>query len=357
MNIAITSLYLPGGSKIGVGYQVHMLANALVGRGHGVTVFSQCAAGEDARYATEVVPARRRLATFGFAWDLRGYDFSGFDVLNAHGDDWFLWGKRRPRHVHTYHGSCFAEMLHAKGLAGRARMGALALCEYGSLLLADVTVTVSENTRRYIPGIRHVIPCGVDTKAFSPGGGERSAAPSVLFVGTMHGRKRGAMLLEKFRREIRVRVPGAELWCVCDRPAGQADEAGVQWFGRVSEAVLVDLFRRAWVFCLPSTYEGFGVPYIEAMASGVPVVASGNPGAVEVTRGGRDGVIAEDGELGGAIAGLLTDPGRRDALRELGLARSRDFSWDRVCEQYEAVYKANGRRGAAAVVAREGVAQ
>ena len=60
MRIAMTSLYLPGGSKIGVGYQVHHMANEMVRRGHFVTVFSQNASGEGALYELNLIPPRRR---------------------------------------------------------------------------------------------------------------------------------------------------------------------------------------------------------------------------------------------------------------------------------------------------------
>ncbi len=339
MKIALLSLYLPGGSKIGVGYQVHALANALSLRGHEVTVFSQCPPGQDARYTCIQVQARKRLSTFGFAWDLRKYDLTPYDVLNAHGDDWFLWGKKRPRHIHTYHGSCFAEMLHAQSFSVRLRMAALAACEYNSLLLPDDTVTVSENTRRYIPGIRHVIPCGVNTAAFKPAPEKRHDKPAILFVGTVHGRKRGAMLLDLFRKKIRPAIPQAEIWCVCGRPDNEPEGDGVIFTGRVSEEQLTDLFQRAWCFCLPSSYEGFGVPYIEAMASGLPVVASPNVGAREVTRNGQDGLIPQDNQLAQTLINLLSDSSARERLIHAGLTRSRDFSWDRVCGQYEDVYR------------------
>jgi len=334
MKIAITSLYLPSGSKIGVGYQVHYLANEFIKRGHDVTVFSQTGRSEDSLYDVVVVPPRKRLRTFGYAWDLRGCDFTKFDVLNAHGDDWFLWGCKRPRHIHTFHGSCFAEMLHAKGLRAKARMGALALCEYNSCFLPDELVAVSENTRKHIPMVKRVIPNGVDLTAFAPGD-EKSASPSLLFVGTMTNRKRGAMLLDIFRREIQPRVPGAEFWAVCEEPVSGG---GVRWFGRVSQEKLTDLYRQAWVFCLPSTYEGFGVPYIEAMASGAPVVASPNLGAREVTQEGRAGLIARDAELGETIVRVLKDAALREQLSAAGLRRSLDFGWDRVCSLYEALY-------------------
>lgn len=338
MKIAITSLYLPSGSKIGVGYQVHHLSNQLVRRGHDVVVFSQTGRSPDSLYEVRVVPPRARARSFGFAWDLRGQDLSRFDVLNAHGDDWFLWGRRRPRHVHTFHGSCLAEAMHIRGPRERARMLILAACEYNACLLADELVCVSENTRRYVPMARRVIPNGVDTGVFRPDG-RKSDSPSVLFVGTMHGRKRGAMLLEAFHRTVRPAVSGAEFWAVCETPV---NGPGVRWFGRVPLERLADLYRRAWAFCLPSTYEGFGIPYIEAMASGTAVVATPNPGAVEVTGRGRWGVVVPDGRLGDALVQVLTDAGRRDRLAGAGIERSRDYAWDRVCGNYEALYARSG---------------
>jgi len=335
MKIAITSFYLPSGSKIGVGYMVHYLANQLVQRGHQVTVFSHCGPCEDSLYEVVRVPCGNHLRTFRFAWELRHYDFSGFDVLNAHGDDWFLWGRRLPRHIHTFHGSCLAEMLHATTLPVRTRMGALALCEFGSAFLAGERVAVSANTRRYLPRINHVIANGVDLAAFKPDGGAKSENPSILFVGTLHGRKRGSMLLELFRREIRPVFPKAELWAVCENPI-QAE--GVHACGRVSRERLIDLYRRAWVFCLPSSYEGFGVPYLEAMACGTPVVATPNPGALEVTCNGRCGWIAPEKELGFALLRVLGEAGLRERMREAGLARAQEFGWDSVCERYERLY-------------------
>lgn len=337
MKIALLSLYLPGSSKIGVGYQVHYLANELVQRGHDVTVFSQSESGEGAHYKLVQVPSGKHLRTFGFAWNLRKYDFSQFDALHACGDDWFLWGKKRPNHVHTYMGSLLQETLHAKGLTTKLRMGVLAVCEYSSCFLTRRRVAISEDTRRYIPLAKTIIPCGVDLSAFSPGEMEqKSEYPSILFVGTMGGRKRGAMLLKLFQEEIRSQVPDCRLWAVCEE---QIEGEGVEWMGRIPLEQLTDLYRRAWVFCLPSTYEGFGVPYIEAMASGTPVVAYPNPGAREVTQNGGSGLLAEDDQLASELTRVLRDETLRASLREKGLKRAQDFGWDTVCAQYETLYR------------------
>ena len=330
----MSSLYLPGGSKIGVGYQVHHMANQMVLRGHCVTVFSQCESGEGRLYNLVQVTPKKRLRTFGFAWDLRKIDFSKFDVLHAHGDDWFLWNKRRPHHVHTYHGSCYAEFQHQRGMREKLRMLALAVCEYGSTLLCDVTVAVSENTRTYLPAVRHVIPNGVDLDRFYPGM-EKSPGPTVLFVGTLRGRKRGAALLKAFSEEVLKTIPDAVLWVVCEEPVSGPN---IHWYGRVSEDVLCELYRKAWVFCLPSTYEGFGVPYIEAMASGTAIVATPNQGAVEVLNGGAHGVIVPEAQLGQGIIRVLRDKTLRHGLEKNGLREARRYDWGRVCGAYEKLY-------------------
>lgn len=335
MRVAVTSLYLPSGSKIGVGYQVHHFANQLVARGHEVTVFSQSGPSADSAYAVEVIPPRKSLRTFGFAWDLRGVDFSGFDVLHACGDDWFLWGRRLPRHIHTYHGSCLAECFHARQPREKARMLGLALCETASTQLCDEAVVVSKNTLRFMPWVKRVIPNGVDLSVFKSGD-TKYEAPAILFVGTMRGRKRGEFLLRIFKETIQPKIPEARLWMVCDE---RVEVPGVEWFGRVSLELLAELYRRAWVFCLPSTYEGFGIPYVEAMASGTAVVASSNAGAREVTEEGKFGMICADAGLGRGLMRVLEDPDLRKLLERRGRKRAEEFGWEAVCSQYERLYR------------------
>ena len=102
---------------------------------------------------------------------------------------------------------------------------------------------------------------------------------------------------------------------------------------------LADLYARAWVFCLPSSYEGFGIPYAEAMASRLPVVATPNPGSRFVTDEGRAGVLVEDDRLGPELLDLLRDDARRADLASRGWERSREFSLERVVSAYEDVYR------------------
>jgi phosphatidyl-myo-inositol alpha-mannosyltransferase len=338
LRIAMISYYLPSGSKIGVGYQVHELATELVRRGHHVDVFSESPPVAGATYGHRRLVLDGRFRTFRFAIALRRVDFSSYDVLHAHGDDYWLWRRRVPRHIRTIHGSCFEEAIHITGFAEKLRMLALGCSEVLASLVADETTVVSPRTRRWTPWVRRVIPNGVDANRFRADAAMRASVPTVLFVGTWEHRKRGRELARLFQRDVRPTIPDARLEMVCrDAPADPGH--GVSVLGEVSDEELVAAYQRAWVFCLPSAYEGFGIPYAEAMASGLPVVATPNIGARFVTADGAAGVLTNLDSIGRAIRELLGDAARREELSRRSIRRSARFTLERVVNEYEALYR------------------
>ncbi len=132
------------------------------------------------------------------------------------------------------------------------------------------------------------------TAVFTPEPRQRSVEPSLLFVGALGGRKRGEFLLRMFETAIRGARPDATLTIVGEEGP---PSPGVTYHIGVDDAELARLYRRAWLYVTPSTYEGFGLPYLEAMACGTPVVATPNPGSLEVLDGGRYGALSSDGEF------------------------------------------------------------
>lgn len=339
LRIAMISYYLPSASKMGIGYQVHELATELVRRGHSVDVFSECPPVEGAIYGHFHVRISGPLRTFRFATKLRKLDFSSYDVLHAHGDDYWLWRHRGPRHVRTINGSCFEEARRIRGAKEKLRMFLLGCSEVLASLVADRSVAISPETLKWYPWVSDVIPCGVDLTRFGSKPEARTAHPVILFVGTWAGRKRGQELVRQFAEVVRPAVPDAELWMV-SRDVPAAVPEGVNVLGALSNSELADVYRRAWVFCLPSDYEGFGIPYVEAMAAGLPVVATPNVGARYITDEGRFGLLRKLPEIGTALAYILTDADARRELSRLGKERVAMFDLRHVIDQYLDEYRA-----------------
>ena len=348
MKIAVLSSQLPSPSRAksgGVAYAAHRLANALTQRGHNVTVFTTDERPQDACYQVRRVlssppssPRRAWLWLWQLARRYAAQDFSDFDIIHAHGNN-ALVRHPGPPLVRTLHGSSLGEAIHA--ITWKRRLWYLTVTpgEFWEAARATRVVAVSAGTRRYVPGIELVIPNSVNRDVFCPGPHLNRHLihrhPAILFVGTLAGRKRGQMLLELFQTQIRPALPEAELWMVAER---SVQAPGVVCFQNLDEHALADLYRRAWVFCLPSTYEGFGIPYIEALACGTPVVATPNDGARELLEDGKWGVLAPESELGPTLLSLLKDAPRRQSLAKRGLERAEDFALDQVVDAYEALF-------------------
>jgi glycosyltransferase involved in cell wall biosynthesis len=113
----------------------------------------------------------------------------------------------------------------------------------------------------------------------------------------------------------------------------------VRFLGFVPDETLAVLYRLASVFVFPSLYEGFGLPPLEAMASGTPVVASNVSSLPEVAGDAALLVDPEDPEaIAGAVYLLLTDRTLREELRQRGLVRARTFTWGESVARTRAIY-------------------
>jgi len=269
-----------------------------------------------------------------FPFFVRFQGLNKFDIIHTHGDDYLLFCLRRPI-IRTFYGTALGEMRSASSFKRGVHQFLRYFTEYLSGFHANINVSISQSTKKMLPFIDRIIPCGVNLEKFKPGKG-KSKNPSILFVGTIKGRKRGWFLVKLFNEEIKPKVPDAELWIVSSE---KVEGDGIRWFGHIREEKLIELYQTAWVFCLPSRYEGFGIPYIEAMACGTPVVASPNSGVKDVLENGKYGVITSDEYLGNTIIQLLRNKQIRDRYISEGLRRAKQFSWDEVIKTYEALYK------------------
>lgn len=360
MRLAIVSYGLPtpGQRRGGVDRVADDLARGLAQRGHAVTVFSHDAAPPGAPYARRPLPGavlwrhglgkRLTMGWLGHAILLGTRFGDDAEVILAHGDSLLLPLRGRPV-LRVMHGSARAEARAARSWwRWLSQTGIYALELLNAATQPGRVVAVSENTRQdFGPLIRRdrVVPNGVDLAGFPPAApGEKSPGPSVVFVGVHGGRKRGGLLLRWFAKHVRPRFPGATLCFV--GPPGPA-VAGVSYHADIPGAELAALYRRAWVYASPSTYEGFGLPYVEAMASGTPVLATPNPGSREVLAGGGAGVLAGDADFPGELVRLLGDGAARARLAVAGRARAEELSLEKTVDRYARILEglASGKLG------------
>lgn len=341
MKIAIFAVSLPEPNRKlgGVEVAVHRLANELANNPRDdVVVFSLGNCPAEARYQHQTLFndfkwLKTKLGTwFVLPFLLNFIDFSDFDVIHLHGDDWF-YVKRTIPSVRTLHGSALNEARTATSLKRKFVQSIIYPLEHVSAKLASLSLAIGTDTA-HIYHLSHTIDNGVSLERFYPGA--KTPEPSVLFVGTWQGRKRGEFVFNQFIQHVLPTFPNAKLWMVSD---GCPDHPNVVDCKFPSDAELADLFRTAWVFAYPSTYEGFGIPYIEAMASGTAIVSSPNPGAEYVLDKGQYGVIAEDQRFGSLLLELLQDSDKRLLLAQKGIERAQIFSWKIVAEHHREMYQ------------------
>jgi glycosyltransferase involved in cell wall biosynthesis len=197
-------------------------------------------------------------------------------------------------------------------------------------------LAVSERTMRDIVELYRVprqkitvTPHGVDP-AFTANG--RGEGGYLLFVGAIQERKNPRAAAEAARElGMALLVVGPERDAALAR---ELEGLGAELRGYVSKPELAELYRSAACLVLPSRFEGFGLPVLEAMACGTPVVAFADPALVEVAADAA--VYAEPADLAGAILHALD---RRDELRAAGLVRAQQFSWRETARRTVEVYR------------------
>jgi glycosyltransferase involved in cell wall biosynthesis len=192
---------------------------------------------------------------------------------------------------------------------------------------ADAIVAVSEFSRDEtvelagVPPERiRVIPHGVDSVFTTDG--PRADGDYVLAVGTLEPRKNLARAVHAAREAgVDLRVVGARGW-------GEVEVDG--WVGEIPDAELAALYRGARCMLYPSLYEGFGLPVLEAMACGTPVVTSVATAMEEVAGGAA--ILVDPLDVAAIAQGIHEAAERRDELVATGLARAGELTWERAAD-------------------------
>jgi glycosyltransferase involved in cell wall biosynthesis len=234
------------------------------------------------------------------------------------------------------------------GARTRAKSAYYALVLKPACRRAVRVFTVSEYSRARIIDWAGVDPAhvvnvgnGVDPIFSAEGASFRSGAPYVLCPGNRKPHKNELRALEAFAAVARGRAlslrflgaPSAELLAHA-RKHGVAER--IAFHGRMNDTQLAELYRGAELVLFPSLYEGFGLPIVESMACGTPVVTSDRAAMPDVAGGAALLVDPEDVHaMRHALRAVLDDPAKRSSLRGLGLANARRFSWEHTARKVE----------------------
>jgi glycosyltransferase involved in cell wall biosynthesis len=252
------------------------------------------------------------------------------------------WATTVPTAVVVYDMVAFLPDGHAQARAARIERATIrpALRRTAALLC------ISEATRRDLvrlfpraEPIASVIPLAADARFGEPVEPARLERPYVLAVGTLEPRKNLVRLVAAFaalpdelRASHQLALVGPEGWDMDEiLRAAAASPEDVTLLGHVDEDRLHALYAGAACFAYPSLYEGFGLPVLEAMAAGAPVVTSTVSSLPEVA--GNAGLLADPRDVRSirdALAAVLGDPARAAALRAAGRERAAGFSWART---------------------------
>lgn len=352
MKILFLHRDLPPDSYTGVAVQVHRLANALADRGHEVAVRTRSRLPADARYrvvscmtpglriALAMAPFLKRL---WYPLWYRWMDARDYDVVHVHGDGGFL--RYRGNFVRTFYGTAGMEFRHSRTLKGRLAQGLSYWMELRESRRCRLCAGISPHVATFLPRVERVVPCmlpGEPDASDGDGAGGKTAHPSLVFLGSRNSRKRGELALELYRR-LSPSFPGLRLTYV-----GPVDEAaalagtpgleGVDFRSRLPQEELLGLYRTSWVYLCLSSYEGFGVGLIEAMACSCTVLTTPHPGSDYLVRDGETGVVAEPADAEKALARLLSDASARKAIAARALEFSKRFSPTAVSSAYLEVY-------------------
>ncbi|MGB0909409.1 MAG: glycosyltransferase family 4 protein [Nitrospirales bacterium] len=224
----------------------------------------------------------------------------------------------------------------------------------------DHIITVSECSRKDIverlgvsSGNITVVPQGVERECFSENreilDKDRQAVPFVLCVAGSDPTKNVeslivafSMLPDEVRREHKLMLVGdmgksGSLHALVQE---KGMEGQVVYAGVVTDQQLASYYQQASVFAFPSLYEGFGLPVLEAMACGCPVICSNTSSLPEVV--GEAATLVDPvnvSALEAAIREVLTSPDRQQKMREAGLRQSQKFSWDQTARETVDLYK------------------
>lgn len=377
MKIAYISPYdfpYPGG----VTEHIVGLANSIRGQGHQVQILAASSGYKGqtvphtrvvARQITAVpiggALARVSLSPWGYGAVRRILQQEKFDVIHLHepfvpGTPWFVLMQARALPRTALIGTFHAYHDHPHWMYRHSRPIFKTFFTRLDRLIA-VSAAARDFAGRMFPGNYQIIPNGINLARFAcpPADAVLSAGSrlTILFVGRLDKRKGFSTLFQAFLNlkprypHLHLKVVGpfepeaAQPYLAVARARGVT---GIEFAGYVPAAQLPAVYHQADIFCAPSLgFESFGIVLLEAMAAGLPVVASNIAGYRSVITAGREGILAPPGRpsaLARALGWLVDNPRSRTLMGRRGQEKARRYSWERIAAETLQVYEDALRR-------------
>lgn len=377
MNVCILSKMFPPGVG-GAETYAYELANALGERGHTVDVYTQYVGGKNNDISTHqnvtvkrICYARKKFVVFEtiyYSLNARsGIDFSKYDVI--HGTLMPAstialtpgFGMADCPLIVTSHGTSIDEALSIAPTMFEDYLLKYVFHPLNILMdliaghVADGIIAISNHAanrlKHYFGDIPiFFIPHGVNTSFFTPNG---TLHPSVsdteftlLYIGRLSPRKGLELLLWSLlelseETKLLIGGTGRHRERLEDLTSNLGLEEQVEFLGFVPREELPSLYRSADVFVLPSTYEGFGLVVLEAMACGTPVVGTQVGGVPDIITDTVDGFLVdrEPAQIAKRIDTLAKDKRKRERMQRNARNKAEKMNWESVAERVEDVYK------------------
>jgi len=302
------------------------------------------------------IPGQVKEWLWGQSWMSIGRFMPGAEIIFSPSFFEAAVGEKTPQVVmiHDLSHAIFPDQ-RGRGVSKRLTERNKAIAEVAARLIAPSEATEDDLVQLFGVGKEKV---AVIPEAYNPYFTEQTGLerqPFFLFLGTISPRKNLIGMMEAYaklpddiRTGYKLKIAGAEGWNTGETyQAYERLQLGdrVEFLGKVSDEVLRTLYTQSAAFLFPSFYEGFGIPILEAMACGCPVITSSISSMPEVA--GEAALLVDPKDhhaLARAMERLVTDPHLWAKLRRAGLERAKEFTWERTAKETLEVIHAIGRQ-------------
>ncbi|MBF0432060.1 MAG: glycosyltransferase family 4 protein [Fibrobacteria bacterium] len=352
LNILFIHRDLPPDSFTGVAIQVHRLANALIHLQHKVTVrtFSQKPPEAEYHVETLTIPllfkALASLKRLLLPWTLRSATQGGFDIVHIHGDGAFV--NYQSNYIRTFYGTAKMELASSQTLKGKLAQWLSFYFERKENIKIQkhgCAAGISRHISSYLPAVTLVVPCMLPEQS-ARYINKKTSGPSILYMGSTGSRKRGEWALQLFI-VLKKKFPDLTFYFIGNNITKDEEEYFKMpnhlfdkpvFLSGLSQEAINALYAECWIYLSLSSYEGFGVSIIEAMAAKCLVLSTKTPGSESILKEGETGYYINESTAENLISKNLSNHKERGRIVSQAFKYSEQFKPRTIASRYAEIY-------------------